>query len=148
MTKFLVDRMLGQTTKWMRLLGIDTKYAPEGDDERLLSIAEKENRIIITRDKRLGNHDEVFLVEKAPPSTIIPKILKEYDVNIKPLTRCSVCNAIVEKIDKEDLIGKVPAGVYEQNELFWICKECNKIYWKGSHWDNIMGKIEKMIEKV
>ncbi len=147
MTKFLVDRMLGQTTKWLRFMGIDAKYAPKGDDEKLLEIAEEEDRVLITRDKELANNDRVMLVEKAPPEEIIPKILKIYDTELKPLTRCSNCNTLVEKIEKQEIIGKVPEGVLERNDEFWICDGCGKVYWKGTHWENILKKIDKMKEK-
>ncbi|MFO7792195.1 MAG: Mut7-C RNAse domain-containing protein [Candidatus Saliniplasma sp.] len=148
MTKFLVDRMLGQTTKWLRFMGIDAKYAPKGDDEKLLEIAEKEDRVIITRDKELASNENVLLVEKAPPEDIIPKILKIYNTELKPLTRCSNCNSLVEKIEKEKIVDKVPRGVLERKDEFWICKECDKVYWKGTHWENILDKIEKMNKKV
>ncbi|MGM0404992.1 MAG: Mut7-C RNAse domain-containing protein [Thermoplasmatota archaeon] len=148
MTKFLVDRMLGQTTKWLRFLGIDTKYAPKCEDEKLLEIAEEEDRVIITRDKELAHNDRVMLVEKAPPEEIIPKILKIYQTELKPLTRCSNCNFLVEKIDKSKVVDKVPEGVLERNDEFWICDRCDKVYWKGTHWENILEKIDKIKEKV
>ncbi len=148
MTKFLVDRMLGQTTKWLRFMGIDAKYAPKGDDEKLLEIAKEEDRVIITRDKELANNDRVLLVEKAPPEEIIPKILNIYDTELKPLTRCSNCNNLVKKIGKKEVIDKVPEGILERNNEFWICDGCDKVYWKGTHWENILKKIDKMKERV
>ncbi|MFP3871661.1 MAG: Mut7-C RNAse domain-containing protein [Candidatus Aenigmatarchaeota archaeon] len=145
MSKFLVDRMLGQTAKWLRLLGIDAEYAPEGDDEKLLKLAQDENRIIITRDKELGREDDVILVEKEPPENIIKDVLSEYKVEVEPLTRCAKCNTPVEKIDEEKAEGEVPEGVYERHDEFWFCPGCGQYYWKGSHWDDIMEKVEEMI---
>lgn len=144
----MIDRMLGQTTKWLRFLGIDAKYAPKGDDEKLLEIAEEEERVLITRDKELANSDRVMLVEKAPPEEIIPKILKAYDTEINPLTRCSNCNSLVEEIKKQDIVNKVPEGVLERNHEYWICRECDKVYWKGTHWEKILEKIDEIKERV
>ena len=146
MKKFLVDRMLGQTAKWLRLLGIDAKYAPEGDDEKLVDIAEEEDRVIITRDKELGREENAILVEKEPPESIIKEVLEEYDVEIKPLTRCSKCNELVEKVDKEEVEDEVPENVFELNEDFWYCEGCDQYYWKGSHWEKIMEQIDDMLE--
>ncbi|MEF8874295.1 MAG: Mut7-C RNAse domain-containing protein [Candidatus Thermoplasmatota archaeon] len=148
MTKFLVDRMLGQTAKWLRLLGIDAEYAPEGDDEKLLDIAEREDRIIITRDKELGRDDKAILVEKDPTEIIIKEVLKKHNVEIKPLTRCSKCNRVVEKVEREEAKGEVPENVYERNEDFWHCERCDQYYWKGSHWEKIMDNIEDILEDV
>ena len=144
MTKFLADRMLGQTAKWLRLLGIDTKYASDCDDDRLIEIAENENRIIITRDKELAKNDNAMLVKKGPPEETISKILREFDIEIKPMNRCSKCNTVVKKVDKIEIKGKVLENIYERNDDFWICPGCDQIYWKGTHWDNIMEKIEEI----
>lgn len=145
MTKFLVDRMLGQTAKWLRLLGIDAEYAPEGQDDRLVEIADEEDRIIITRDKELGREENAILVEKEPPESIIKDVIEEYEVEIKPLERCSKCNELVEKVDKEDVEDEVPENVFELNEEFWYCEKCDQYYWRGSHWEKIMDKIDDML---
>lgn len=145
MTKFLIDRMLGQTVKWLRLMGIDAEYAPEGEDDKLLEIAERESRIIITRDKDLARNEGVMLVEKAPPEDIIPQILERYDVEIKPLSRCSKCNGSVREVYRSAVKEEVPENVYEIQEQFWRCEGCGQIYWKGTHWEDIIEKIEDMV---
>ncbi len=144
MTRFLVDRMLGQTAKWLRLLGIDAEYAPEGDDEKIRSLAEEEDRIIVTRDKELARQDDAIYVEKRDPEKIISMLLSRYDLEIEPLTRCSICNGLITKIDKEEVKEEVPDGVFERKERFWRCQDCGQVYWKGSHWDDILEKIEAM----
>ena len=42
---FLVDAMLGKLAKKMRLLGYDTVYFSDMEDEELILKAKKENRI-------------------------------------------------------------------------------------------------------
>lgn len=145
MTRFLVDRMLGQTAKWLRLLGIDAKYAPEGEDDKLLEIAEEEDRIVITRDKELGRKDKAILVDKAPPEEVIKEVLKKQSVEIKPLTRCSKCNEVVEKVEKQEVEKRVSDNVYDRNNEFWYCEGCDQYYWKGSHWKKIMDNIEDIL---
>ena len=144
MTKFLVDRMLGQTAKWLRLLGVDAEYAPKGDDKKLKDIAKKEDRIILTRDKELSKYEYALYIEERDIELILDKILEKYDLDIEPLIRCSLCNSKIESIDKKEIEKDVPEGVYKRNEEFWICNKCGQIYWKGSHWDKIMEKIEKL----
>jgi len=144
MTKFLLDRMLGQTAKWLRLLGIDAEYAPKGEDEKLLEIANQEDRVIITRDKELGSEENAVLVDKEPPERIIKEVIQEYDVEINPLSRCSKCNRVVEKVEQTKVEGKVPENVFKLNEEFWYCDRCDQYYWKGSHWEKIMDKIDEM----
>ncbi len=144
MTKFLVDRMLGQTAKWLRLMGIDAEYAPECEDNKLKEIAENEDRVILTRDKELSNHESALYIEERDIDDILSKVLNEFDPDIRPLSRCSLCNAEIESIDKKKIEERVPKGVYERNDEFWICKNCDQVYWKGTHWDKILAKIEKL----
>ncbi|MFW6375529.1 MAG: Mut7-C RNAse domain-containing protein [Thermoplasmatota archaeon] len=144
MTKFLVDRMLGQTAKWLRLMGIDAEYAPKCDDSKLKELAKNEDRVILTRDRELSNHEKALYIGERDIDDILNKVLKEFELEIKPLTRCSLCNAEIISVEKESVEGKVPEGVYERNNVFWICKNCDQIYWKGTHWDKILAKIEKL----
>lgn len=147
MTKFLVDRMLGQTAKWLRLLGIDAAYSKEESDDELLKRAEEEDRVIITRDKELSQRGRSLLVEKVPAEEIVPQVLENYEVKIDPLSRCSVCNVSVIEVDKESVEEDVPEGIYERHETFWRCPECRRVYWKGSHWEKILEKVEGMTQE-
>jgi len=52
---FLVDAMLGNIAKKLRLLGYDSEYSSNINDDELILKAEKENRIIITKDELLSH---------------------------------------------------------------------------------------------
>ncbi len=147
MTRFLVDRMLGQTAKWLRLLGLDAEYAPECEDKKLLEIAEKEDRVIITRDRDLEGEERTFLVKKEPAEVIVKKVIKNYDVEIDPLSRCSRCNTSVKSVGEKRVEGNVPERILDEKETFWHCPSCDRYYWKGSHWDKIMDKIERILRE-
>ena len=51
--KFLADSMLGKLARWLRMLGHDVTYNVELDDNVLLEVAKKENRVLLTRDLEL-----------------------------------------------------------------------------------------------
>jgi hypothetical protein len=63
------------------------------------------------------------------------------------LSRCTLCNTILETRTKRSAEGKVPEKVFENNDKFWFCKKCNKYYWKGSHYEKIINKIEEIKKK-
>ncbi len=136
--------MLGQTAKWLRLMGVDAEYAPKGDDRKLKEIAEKENRIILTRDKELSHYENALYIDERKVDKILKKILDGFELDINPLTRCSLCNNKITTIKKEKIKEKVPKGVYNRHGEFWICEKCNQVYWKGTHWEKIMAKIEML----
>jgi len=146
--KFLCDRMLGTLAKWLRIYGFDTFYANnEMNDDELIETAKKENRIFITRDKTLAQISrrenlKVIEIKDFNLDNQIRQVLK--DVNIEKddiLTRCLICNSILENINKKEIKNKVPEGAFRSNDEFWVCKKCNKIYWKGTHYENMLKKI-------
>ena len=47
--------MLGSMAKWLRILGYDTKYVKNMKDEEIAKIAREEERILLTRDKKLAS---------------------------------------------------------------------------------------------
>ena len=61
--KFVVDAMFGTLAKWLRILGFDTVFAKDMDDNEIMALAERDNRIIITRDKELAkrSNNSLFL---------------------------------------------------------------------------------------
>ena len=149
--KALCDQMLGTLAKWLRLFGFDTFYAnSEMEDEELLQVAKKEDRVIITRDKQLiarGKKEKLSVIgmNTTDLDEQLNLVLKNVDIDQKAiLSRCSVCNTILDEIEKSEVKDKVPTKIFENNEKFWFCSKCDKIYWMGSHYERILGKIEKI----
>ena len=70
-------------------------------------------------------------------------IKKEYIDEKMILSRCSLCNTVLVEIKKNDVKTKVPEKVYKNNDRFWFCSKCDKIYWMGSHYNKIKSKIKK-----
>jgi len=149
--KFLCDQMLGTLAKWLRLFGFDTFYANiEMKDENLLQVTKKENRIIITRDKQLisrGRKENLQVIEinTTDLDEQLSYVLSHVKINKNAiLSRCSLCNTVLDEIKKNDVKDKVPEKVFENNEKFWFCPKCDKIYWMGSHYDKIINKIDEI----
>ncbi|GAG50226.1 unnamed protein product, partial [marine sediment metagenome] len=51
--KFIVDCMLGKLAKWLKILGFDALFFSKIEDSELLVLAQKERRILLTRDNGL-----------------------------------------------------------------------------------------------
>ena len=149
--KFLCDRMFGTLAKWLRICGFDTFYAnAKLTDDELLEIAKKENRKLITRDK------ELFWTGKRENLNVIKITSTELDEQLRQvlqgasldnslvLSRCLLCNSSLDSIKKDEVKGKVPPKVFEQHETFWYCPRCNKIYWRGTHYKDMLKKIDEL----
>ena len=152
--KLLCDQMMGTLAKWLRLLGFDVYYANEKiSDDELLVVAEKEKRVIVSRDKQLverARKRKLTAVEVASTEldeqlrlvTSIYPVRKE-----RVLSRCSLCNTELIAMDKTVVKEKVPTKVFAAHDMFWYCKKCDKVYWKGSHWDKIEKKMKELTKK-
>jgi uncharacterized protein with PIN domain len=149
--KFLCDRMLGTLAKWLRIYGFDTFFATnEMNDNELLEISKNENRVLVTRDKELvyeARRENIKTIELkiTDIDEQINAVLSETKIDkTKILSRCILCNSKVKEIKKKDAKEKVPEKVFTNNEKFWFCKKCNKIYWKGSHYEKMFEKINTL----
>lgn len=151
--KFLVDQMLGTLAKWLRLCGLDTFYATQKvNDDDLLTIAKKDHRILITRDKELHQRAKKQSIQSLFTQSIslseqlqlvfdsFPQLLDE----LEPLTRCSLCNTPIKSIEKKSISTQVPERVFLQHEHFWQCPNCKQVYWKGTHFEKILQRITKL----
>ncbi len=148
--KFIADVMLGKLAKWLRIIGIDVLYDNKITDEELINISNSDNRIILTRDKKLSINKrakEVIFIE----NEIIDNQIKEFFEKTKIIpdrlfSRCIICNSQLEKVsNKMEVKGKVPIYIYLTHNEFSICNKCGKIYWKGTHRDNMKNKINKLV---
>ena len=155
--KFFVDAMLGNIAKKLRLIGYDTEYSSSIEDYRLIECAKKEERIIVSRDVELINKAEklkiksIFLKDSSENDQLL-EIVKKSD--IKQITingnsaRCPKCNFSTIPIKKENVKDKIPQGVLDHNDKFWICKNCNQIYWEGTHVKNLQKLIDDVNERL
>lgn len=151
--RFLVDRMLGPLTRYLRLLGYDTESAdslPPGnpkEDTRLLAWAGEEGRILLTRDRELAGRAGdrgVYVREKEILNQL--SFLREkglIDLSVR-LIRCSICNSLLEDAPEEEIRGADYAPADEEGRTFCWCPSCRRLYWMGSHTDDIIGRIEML----
>ncbi len=145
--KFLLDCMLGKLARWLRFAGFDTLYFKNIDDDELINIAIKENRILITRDKNLYRKiiDKSIFVNETDIDRQLYHILKLYTANKNCyLTRCAICNTVLSTI-LEDPVKKCSSIKHPKTiKTFYYCTYCNKIYWNGSHSSKIINKLNNI----
>jgi len=149
MARFVADGHLGRLTRNLRLLGFDVVYRQDADDRQLLEVMVRENRALLTRDRRLLMHAIVQhgywpRSQNADEQTI--EVVGRFDLSelIAPFTRCLRCNATLEEAAKDDIIGKLEPLTKIYYHQFRRCLGCKQIYWSGSHFPKLQGRIEKI----
>src|SRR2546426_4715192 len=144
--KFLCDHMLGTLAKWLRFLGYDTAYPEALEDNELKRLAVAEGRVLLTRDRELsGRVPHAIYVASDDLDEQFAQVVRAFGLTAKDaMSRCSVCNAPIEAIPKEEAKGHVPPGVYDRHQEFWRCRQCGRYYWPGSHFDRVTAKLDEV----
>jgi len=147
-TKFIIDGMLGKLARWLRLLGNDAEYLRDLDDKELIRRASSGNMVLLTSDVELYRMASArgvvaYLVKGHNEPERLARIVKRFNLQLEfnPLSsRCPKCGARIEEVSKESVRDEVPPSTYETYDKFWMCTNmyCGKVYWRGSHWKNIM----------
>jgi uncharacterized protein len=151
MKLFIADAMLGKLARWMRVMGCDVEYFPEIADRALSDRAKCGNRIILTRDTRLVqqkiNRDNAFLVIGDHYPDQLRQVVQSFaiDPSRDLLSRCLRCNMPLVSIEKNELAGKVPPYVFETQDRFETCPRCRKIYWKATHVEHMVGRLQNIL---
>lgn len=133
--RLAVDRMLMRLARWLRLLGVDVIADESLTGSELLKKARADNRILVTRDKRLRNADDVFFVESNAISSQLRETIGRFrlDPRLIALTRCSRCNQVLTPVARELVSRRVPPYVFASHERFAECQACGRIYWPETH---------------
>ena len=135
---FVVDGMLGKLAKWLLILGFDTSFDPKRHDDDLLSLARKEGRTLLSRDRELLQRARSvpnLYVESENWREQVRQVIRAFGLepDIRPFTRCLVDNAELKSLPKARARNLVSAFVYERNEEFSLCPACGRVYWPGTH---------------
>ena len=151
--KFVVDGHLGKLARNLRLLGFDVFYANTAEDRQLLEVMQGEARALITRDRRLLMHSIVehgYCPRSGNGEEQTIEVLRRFDLEnaIEPFTRCLDCNARLETVEKNEVIDRLEPLTKVYYENFRSCPGCRKIFWGGSHFDKLRGRVESMRAKL
>jgi len=149
--KFVVDVMLGRLARWLRLLGFDVIYQPDAHDDQLIAIAEAEERTLLTKDARLLRNRRVngYLVRSTRWEEQLREVIAEFHLHafIRAFTRCPECNTPLVEVDRESVRPRVPPKVYEQQQEFYRCPDCARLYWAGTHVERMSRKLEELLNR-
>jgi len=144
---FFADAMLGRLAKWMRVLGFDTMYVHDIEDDELVRLAQEQGRLILTRDTRLAERldsGEFLFIRDDDPAAQLVQVFEELhlDADVSRLfSRCLECNSPVEEVGREDIAGEVPEYVLSVNDRFTRCTGCGRVYWPGTHVSRILDRL-------
>ncbi len=158
--KFLVDSMLGKLSRFLRIFGYDTIYANDlteifmtdpVPDEKLIEYAEENDRFIITKDLLLYKtySEKSLYLHGEGIYNYLQQLKEKLSLNFEfkaEKAKCSICNSKLRKVqDKNEILNLVLQDSFNNQEEFYRCTnlQCNKIFWKGSHIEDIEKRLNK-----
>jgi uncharacterized protein with PIN domain len=136
--RFILDVNLGKLAKRLRLLGFDSLYRNDYHDADVVNIAVNEQRIVLTRDRRLLYVKLIshgYWVRAVDVKSQIDEVLRRFDLydSIQPFVRCLVCNGLLAPVAKADILHRLEPKTRLYYQVFHQCADCRRIYWEGSH---------------
>lgn len=144
--------MLGKLAKWLKILGFDAIFFSKIEDEELMAIAGRENRILLTRDTGIIERSrkvETFFIDSESWREQVKQVLDYFDLweDVKPNSRCIECNSLLKEISKKRAKNLVTPFVYTTADTFALCPGCGRIFWRGTHFKDMEFKISELLKK-
>jgi uncharacterized protein with PIN domain len=144
--------MLGKLAKWLKILGFDALFFSKIEDDELLALARKENRILLTKDtgliQRAKDIPTLFL-ESENWQDQIQQVVDHFQLNEKvaPHSRCIDCNRELKELPKKNAKNLVSSFVFEKADSFALCPNCGRVFWRGTHFKDMETKIRKILDE-
>lgn len=148
---FLCDAGLGGLARWLRAAGYEAEWEPDIDDDELLRAARRLPATILTTDAMLMERrllrDRVLPVFWLPPTLSIAEqlalVFREFGLSVRP-PRCMSCGGELRRGSKAALRERIPPKTYRWLDEFFVCQRCDKLFWHGTHWQRIVGRLEAL----
>jgi uncharacterized protein with PIN domain len=146
--RFAVDFMAGRLARWLRILGFDTLYFGRPADAEMMRTALAEGRIVVTRNRSLTGTERpaVVVLDSQSYEDQLDELNGRFTLpgDTRPFTRCSLCNASLVDLPRAKARGQVPPFIFETHAEFGYCPGCARVYWRGSHWDEMRRLIARL----
>lgn len=137
---FIADENVIKLGRLLILMGLNVRYSTRWSDREIAAIAEKEKRIILTRDTALLKRSNVHFARRLrsnDPYGQLKEVCRFFDLkkHVRFFSRCSRCNTDLVKVEKKAVIDRLEPRTKKYYDHFYQCPVCRQIFWKGSHTD-------------
>jgi uncharacterized protein with PIN domain len=82
-----------------------------------------------------------------PPTLGIPEqlgmVFREFGL-VPGQPRCMSCGGELRRGDKEALRERIPPKTYRWLDEYYLCSQCDKLFWHGTHWRRIVETLETL----
>ncbi len=149
---FAADRTLGKLAKWLRILGFDTVFESDSSGNRFYEYLDAD-RVLLTRIGHLRQQSVVRRLVFIKANDLAGQLVQTIDElaitynDIRLFSRSIKCNTAIIAIAKENVFGRVPDYIWEHHDNFSMCRQCERIFWTGSHVERSREMIERLLNQ-
>lgn len=144
------------------------------ESRALLVQAIERDRLLLTRDEKLGGHPTARFISSGDIMEQLRELDESLGPKFHTILKlnrslCSLCNGSLQHLEalfetrsdlemnvttckskaatlSMEIWAKLPDGVRLEQKQFWRCMDCQKLYWKGTHWASIEAVREQLLE--
>ena len=112
----------------------------------------RERRILLTRDVGLLKRKAVVRghwLRSREPERQLAEIVDALQLRraFRPFTRCMTCNGALAVIARSKVVELVPPRVYRRFRAFKQCRDCDRVYWRGTHYLRLQSLVQQVRSK-
>ena len=151
--RFIVDTNAGKLARWLKMLGYDTLFINDVDDNELIAIGLNDKRVLLTKDTQImlqrvvtSGRLKAVLIEDDNPKDQLRQVARMIKIDQeRKFTRCLECNKLLVPKSKDEVRELVPAYVFKTQSQYFQCPVCQRIYWRGTHWQRMNKEMEALM---
>jgi len=143
--EFICDSMFGKLAKWLRMAGYSAVYLNGYERKSFIdNLHPAPDQILITGDRKItGSGSNAFFLDEIYVAKQFDVIKEKFKLDYKnAFSLCMECNYPLKPAEKEKNREKIPDYVYKNFNEFKVCEKCGRIYWQGSHYQEMMKKLK------
>ena len=148
--RFLCDQHLGKLARLLRMTGFDTAYDDHWTEPTVARRAVNEQRVVLSRSRALLKRkalDRALLIRSDAPDVQFAEVLRRFRLadRIELFGRCSRCNGCLRKVAKADVEARIPPLTRKWLDAYYLCRDCDQLYWEGTHVEAIRRRIVRIL---
>ena len=151
--RFLCDGHLGKLALLLRIMGFDTAWDDSWSEPGMARRGINENRTVLTRSRSLlkrASMDNAMLIRSDVADTQAAEVLRRFLLpdQVRLFGRCSKCNGRLREVAKADVAARIPPRTAKWLDTYYLCRECDHLFWEGTHVTALRSRVEKILAGV
>jgi uncharacterized protein with PIN domain len=138
--RFIADVNVLKLGRLLILMGFDVVCSSSFSDKEIADLSQSESRIVLTRDTTLLKRKKIVFARRIQshlPYDQVVEAMNFFGLRHRTafFSRCTQCNQTLVKVEKNDILHLLEPKTRKYFSVFFQCPACQKIFWKGSHYD-------------